>query len=142
MASIERLEREAEATRASIDQTLAELRARVSPERIVDQATDYASKRMNGDIVGTLTRQIARDPIPFALVGAGLAWLLIASRRRSEAVGTSVRVANRASLPPFGAAVASTQPPRAGGEVKNPGVPFSPLIPDPVTRAQAEGQVT
>ena len=82
MTSSEQLEQQAEATRANIDQTLAELRARISPAHIVNQAADYANDKMNGDVIGTLGRQIADNPIPFMLMGAGLAWLLVAPRRR------------------------------------------------------------
>ena len=37
----ERLEREAEHTRAELEQTLGELRARMSPGQLLDQAGDY-----------------------------------------------------------------------------------------------------
>ncbi|HWE79258.1 MAG TPA: DUF3618 domain-containing protein [Pseudolabrys sp.] len=81
MASSEQLEREAQATRVRIEQTLAELRLRISPGQIVDQAVDYARDTTGGDFVRNLSRQVAENPVPVALVGAGLVWLMMAPRR-------------------------------------------------------------
>jgi hypothetical protein len=81
MASSEQLEREAQATRTRIEQTLAELRMRISPGQIVDQAVDYARDTTGGDFVRNLSRQVADNPVPIALMGAGLVWLMMAPRR-------------------------------------------------------------
>ena len=71
MASSEQLEREAEATRARIAETLAELRTRITPGQIVDEAFDYARGSSGGDWVRNLGRQLADNPLPAALMGAG-----------------------------------------------------------------------
>ena len=84
MASSERLEREAEATRARIEQTLAELRMRISPGQIVDQAVDFARDATGGDFVRNLSRQAADNPVPLVLMGAGLVWLMMAPRRSRD----------------------------------------------------------
>ena len=81
MASSEQLEREAQATRARIEQTLAELRTRISPGQIVEEAVDYARDSGGGDFVRNLSRQVADNPVPVALMGAGLVWLMMAPRR-------------------------------------------------------------
>jgi ElaB/YqjD/DUF883 family membrane-anchored ribosome-binding protein len=81
MASSEQLEREAQATRSRIEQTLSELRTRISPGQIVDQAVDYARDTASGDLVRNLSRQVAENPVPVALMGAGLVWLMMAPRR-------------------------------------------------------------
>lgn len=85
MASSEQLEREAEATRARIAETLAELRTRVSPSGIVDQAVELARENGGGDFVRQLGRQVSHNPLPVALMGAGLAWLMVAQRRNGDA---------------------------------------------------------
>lgn len=145
MASSEQLEREANATRADIDQTLAELRARISPQHIVDQATDYASKRMNGDVVGTLARHIADRPVPFLLVAAGLAWLLMAPRHRpavDDGGGNGVNRNSREALRPSGGIAASTEPSGAyAGNIINRSTASPPLVPDSVARAETEEPV-
>lgn len=81
MASSEQLEREAEATRARIAETLAELRMRIGPGQIAEQAFDYARDNGGGEFVRRLGRQIADNPLPVALTGAGIAWLMAAQRR-------------------------------------------------------------
>ena len=86
MASSEQLKREAEATRALIEQTLAELRVRISPGQIADQAMEYARDTTNGDLVRNLSRQMADNPVPVALMGAGLVWLMMAPRRRRDGI--------------------------------------------------------
>ena len=85
MASSEQLERDAEATRARIAETLAELRTRITPGQIVDQAIDYARDAGGGgDWMRNLGRQLADNPLPVALMGAGLAWMMTAQRRAGE----------------------------------------------------------
>lgn len=86
MASSEQLEHEAEATRARIEATLTELRGRISPGQIADQAFDYARQTGGGDFVRHLGRQVADNPLPVALMGAGLAWLMMSQRRNGEAI--------------------------------------------------------
>ena len=89
MASSEQLEREAEATRARIAATLGELRTRISPGQMLDEAIDYARDGSGADLVRNLGRQAADNPMPVALLGAGLAWLMLAQRKAKD--GTSVR---------------------------------------------------
>ncbi len=80
MATSEQLEREAEATRAQIAATLDELRSRIRPGQVVDQLVDYARDSGGADFLRNFGRQVAGNPIPVALVGAGLAWLMMARR--------------------------------------------------------------
>ena len=81
MASSEQLEREAEATRAQIAATLDELRMRISPGQMLDEAIDYARDGSGADLVRNLGRQAADNPVPVAILGAGLAWLMLAQRK-------------------------------------------------------------
>jgi ElaB/YqjD/DUF883 family membrane-anchored ribosome-binding protein len=81
MRNSEQLEREAEQTRAQLAQTLDELRERITPGELVDQAVDYAKESGGGDFVRNLGRQMADNPLPVCLMGAGLAWLMLSNRR-------------------------------------------------------------
>jgi hypothetical protein len=81
MTTSEQLEREAEATRAQIAATLDELRGRMTPGQVVDQLVDYARDSGGGEFVRNFGRQVVGNPIPVTLVGAGLAWLMMAGRR-------------------------------------------------------------
>ncbi|HEY1541559.1 MAG TPA: DUF3618 domain-containing protein [Xanthobacteraceae bacterium] len=88
MATSEQLEREAEATRAQIAATLDELRSRLTPGQVVDQLVSYARDSGGGDFVRNLGQQVVDNPLPVTLMGAGLAWLMMAGRRSaSDAAG-------------------------------------------------------
>jgi hypothetical protein len=73
------LERDVRRSRAQVEEALHELRDRLSPGEWVDQIAHYG---------GTFTRglgQIAKhNPVPVALVGVGLAWILLGSGRNDR----------------------------------------------------------
>ena len=62
MSDSRQLQREAEQTRQELERTLFELRARVTPGQIVDQAIDYARESGGADFVRNLGRQAADKP--------------------------------------------------------------------------------
>lgn len=74
--STEELEREADATRADIDRTLDELQERLSPGELVDQALRGLRGSGASAFFGNLGRTVRDNPIPVALVGTGVAWLM------------------------------------------------------------------
>jgi hypothetical protein len=80
MTTSERLERETERTREQIAATLDELRARMTPGRVVDELFGYANDSSGGMFFHNLRRQVVNNPLPIALMGAGLAWLAMANR--------------------------------------------------------------
>jgi ElaB/YqjD/DUF883 family membrane-anchored ribosome-binding protein len=94
MSNIEQLERETEQERARIAETLEELRARITPGRVVDQLVDYASDSSGGMFFRNLRRQAVDNPIPVALVSTGLAWLAL-SGRRDQARSAAADLARR-----------------------------------------------
>jgi len=75
------LEREVESERAEITSILDELRNRMSPGQIVDQALDYARESGGGDFARNLGRSVRDNPIPVLMVGAGIAWLTASGNR-------------------------------------------------------------
>jgi ElaB/YqjD/DUF883 family membrane-anchored ribosome-binding protein len=75
MASTEQLERETEQTRARLAETLEELKS-MSPGRVLDEVLDYA-KEGGGDLLRGLGRQVSDNPIPAALIGAGIVWMMM-----------------------------------------------------------------
>jgi hypothetical protein len=81
MRYTEQLERDAEQTRSQIADTLDELRARMTPGQLVDQAFDYARDGFPGQVVQNLKLQAVRNPLPLALMGASLAWLMLGNGR-------------------------------------------------------------
>lgn len=85
MTTSAQLEREAEATRSQLIDSLDELRDRITPGQLVDQVMDYAKDGGGGDFVRNLGRQVRDNPLPVCLVGAGLAWLALSGGRASSA---------------------------------------------------------
>lgn len=73
----ERLEREAEQTRAQLEQTLGELRARMSPGQLLDQAGDYFRNSSGRAYLHNLREEVVHNPVPITLIGAGIAWLAL-----------------------------------------------------------------
>ena len=80
MSTNEQLERQAEATRARIVEDVDELRERVSPGQILDETLDFTREGRAGQFVRNLGQQIVDNPIPAALVAAGLGWLIWGGR--------------------------------------------------------------
>jgi Protein of unknown function (DUF3618) len=91
MTSSVQLEREAEQTRSKLARTLDELRQRITPGQLMDQAVDYAKDSGGGQFVRNLSRQATSNPMPVALIGAGMAWLMLSNDRQlSVSKATSV----------------------------------------------------
>jgi ElaB/YqjD/DUF883 family membrane-anchored ribosome-binding protein len=99
-----------DATRSQIEQTRAEmggtidaLKERLNPQRLVEQATDTIREATIGraqDAASaavdtargtgmTLLESMKENPIPAALTGIGIAWLLMSARRPSPGQGSS-----------------------------------------------------
>jgi uncharacterized protein DUF3618 len=72
-----RLEREAEETLWQLSGTLEELRARMTPGRVVDQVIDYTRDSPAAEFFRDLRREVRQNPMPLVLVGIGVIWLLL-----------------------------------------------------------------
>ena len=75
------IEREVREERAHVEQTLDAIQDRLSPGQLVDQAVTYIRTSGGSDFVRNLGDSVRQNPIPIALVGVGLAWMMIASSR-------------------------------------------------------------
>lgn len=87
MTSSAQLERESEQTRSELARALGELRERMTPGQLVDQAVDYAKDTTGGEFFRNLRRQMAANPLPVVLIGAGIGWLALAKRNSGPANG-------------------------------------------------------
>jgi hypothetical protein len=92
MTSTEQLERETEQTRARLTETLEELRS-MTPGRVVDEVLDYA-KTGGGDFLrnmgSKLGHQVGENPLPAALIGAGVIWLMMSDGKAHNGPGTAM----------------------------------------------------
>jgi hypothetical protein len=91
------IQRDIEQTRHEMDETLDQLGERLHPRHLLDHVIDYfrsprTSSRATADHIreagSVATHQVKEHPVPIALIGAGLAWWLVESNRRSSNGGT------------------------------------------------------
>jgi hypothetical protein len=111
----EQLERKAEQNRARLAATLDELRERVTPGRVLDQLIEYAGDGTGGEMVRNLGQQVRRNPLSVAMVGAGLAWLMLSNRPSDRAAEQRVDAAERRAAARL--AALSDRPPGSVGDV-------------------------
>jgi hypothetical protein len=88
-AQSEQLEREARRTREKLTGILEELRARMTPGQVIDQAIDYTSNGPVAEFLRNLGREVRENPMPLVLIGIGVIWLMVASSRTSRKVVAS-----------------------------------------------------
>ncbi len=74
------IERDLQATRSRLDTRLSELARRLSPGQIMDEGLDFLRTREGVDFTRNLSVAVRERPIPVALVGVGLAWLIAGPR--------------------------------------------------------------
>ena len=67
--------------RAQVERTLDELQERLSPGQLIDQAVTYLRGSGGADLMRNLGETVKRNPMPLALVGVGLAWMMLGDRR-------------------------------------------------------------
>jgi ElaB/YqjD/DUF883 family membrane-anchored ribosome-binding protein len=80
----EEIEADIEHTRGDLDRTLSAIEQRLTPGQLFDQGIGYLREHGAREYVSNLNAAAKRDPIPLALVGIGLAWLMQSSRRGNE----------------------------------------------------------
>jgi hypothetical protein len=70
-------------TRSELDETLTALESRLSPEQIMGQAKSYLQSNSQGgrEFLSNLTESIRRNPVPMALIGIGMTWMMMAGRQ-------------------------------------------------------------
>ena len=74
--STREIERDVERTRSDIEDTVEALRDKMSLGQIVDEAAHYWRGHGGDEVVSNLAAQARANPLPLALVGIGLAWLM------------------------------------------------------------------
>jgi len=102
--SLNDLEKDIEASRARLDQTIDQIQERLSVSSIVDEMLGNARRTpLSGAYDGAL-EAVRRNPVPVLLIAAGVGWLI--HRMSSDAKGPAV--ARRARLAVDGLPVTKT----------------------------------
>jgi ElaB/YqjD/DUF883 family membrane-anchored ribosome-binding protein len=98
MMSSEQLERQTERSRAEVELTIDELRARLTPGQLIDEILAY-TRDGGRQFTSNLGRQVTDNPLPVALIGAGLAWFLL-GRNATTSRGNGFHAAGRDGYDP------------------------------------------
>jgi|SRR5271166_3239347 len=97
----EQLERKADQVRARLSETLEELRAGMTPGQVVDHFAHYAREGLAAEFLRNFARrEIRENPLTLTLIGAGVAWLIIASNQSSRACAKHSTVRRPVKLAP------------------------------------------
>ena len=71
---------EVESVRSDMDSTLSAIERKLTPGQLVDQGLEYLRTSGANEFVSNLGNSVKQNPIPVALVGVCLAWLMTSSR--------------------------------------------------------------
>ena len=82
------IERDLERTRSRMDNRLSELQERLSPGQIVDDLLGYFRGSEGGDFARNLMDSVRNNPLPAALTGIGLTWLMASNPQPRGTVST------------------------------------------------------
>lgn len=81
------LEREVQAQRNRVEARIGEIKDRLSPGQIVDELLSY-TKDGGGKFMSNLGQQVTANPLPTALLGVGLVWLMTSNMRGDQQVAS------------------------------------------------------
>lgn len=87
--SVTQLEHEIDADRQRISDKISAIQERLTPGQLVDEVLTYAKSSGGSEYVSNLGRSFKENPMPVALVGVGLAWLMAGSGSSSTAMASS-----------------------------------------------------
>ncbi len=82
----EQIEAEVEATRSRLTNTLDEVQDRMAPGPLFEEFLAFARARGGRDMANSVVREARDNPLPFLLIGAGVAWLAMGRRGASRPV--------------------------------------------------------
>ena len=111
--SASEIEGEVERTRARVTETIEALRDRMSPGQMVDQVMDYARGSGGADFMRNFGTSVRDNPLPVAMIGAGIAWLMLSGDRKASP-GRDAMLALPAPVAPATTMHAATMPGTSG----------------------------
>jgi ElaB/YqjD/DUF883 family membrane-anchored ribosome-binding protein len=78
--SSDQIQREVETSRERIGATLDAIQERLSPGQLVDEMLNWGRRSGVGGLGSNLGQLVRENPMPLALIGAGVAWLVLGNR--------------------------------------------------------------
>lgn len=86
--SPEQIQRDIQRTRAGVDATLETIRSKLSPGEMLDEALNYFKSSGSGQFTSNLGETVRDNPLPVALIGAGIGWLMMGGSRNTHRSST------------------------------------------------------
>jgi hypothetical protein len=83
----EEIEAEIARTRSDLTETLEALEDQLAPRQLLEKGLGMVRHSMNGDSVGRIGEVIKSNPIPLALIGIGLGWMMLANTGAGRSAG-------------------------------------------------------
>lgn len=90
------LERDAERVRAQIADTAEHLKDKMSPGQLMDEVVGYFKDGDTNQLLANLKTQVRDNPLALAMVGGGLAWLMMGSGPSAHRHGPHTTAASTA----------------------------------------------
>jgi hypothetical protein len=87
------LEAQSEVERAGIEDTIREIKRRLTPGQLVDEVLAY-TKDGGGQFLSNLGNQATGNPLPVTLIGAGLVWFLFSQKNGGGGISKTVSSAS------------------------------------------------
>jgi hypothetical protein len=84
----EALEKDVAAERQRVEAAVDAIQQRLTPGQLVDEILTYSQHAGTG-LAANLSKAVAANPIPAALIGVGLIWLMLAQKPVPASPGTS-----------------------------------------------------
>ena len=91
--SVEEIERDADAARAGLDRTVEALKEKMTPSNLANEAMNHVRNTPTAQRAIRLRHQAQDNAVPLALIGAGLAWMMV-NRKRTSGYETRTYVAD------------------------------------------------
>ncbi len=85
----DRIERDLDQTRSRLGSHLSELQERLSPGQVIDDVMAYFRGSEGADFGRNLLESVRANPLPAALTGIGVAWLMASNSRPATAAGST-----------------------------------------------------
>ncbi len=86
----DRIERDLDQTRSRLSTHLSELQGRLSPGQVLDDLMRYFRGREGADFGRSLLKSVRANPLPTALTGIGLTWLMASTPRQTAEVTPAI----------------------------------------------------
>jgi len=80
----EQIENEIEHTRAEVSATIDAIQSKLTPGQLMDQTLGYLRSSLPAEFGSNLSRSVRDNPIPVALLGIGLAWLMMGGQQNGR----------------------------------------------------------